>query len=190
MPPWMAAPKDELPGIVPVELVLGRSENTVVMLGGLRVFSTGLEMRLSVLLRGPVGHFDLNGEVFDGPYRHDMSPEWQADRLKWGFEFADGRRVTSVDGSAWEEATRPGEQPEPGFQPGGWSHEPTHPVLQGGGGGSSAREAYRDNWLWPLPPPGPLVVVCQWLARDIAQTRQEIDGAALAEAAARARPIW
>ena len=32
-----------------------------------------------------------------------MGPEWQAGRLKWGFELADGQRVTNVDPSAWLE---------------------------------------------------------------------------------------
>jgi hypothetical protein len=44
-------------------------------------------------------HGDLNAEVFDGPYPHDMGAEWQAGRLKWGFELADGGRVTNVDPS-------------------------------------------------------------------------------------------
>lgn len=39
--------------------------------------------------------------MFDGPYRRGAESDWQAGRLKWGFELADGRRVTNV-------APRPG----------------------------------------------------------------------------------
>ena len=67
------------------------------MLTGMRAFPTGLGMSLGVRVRGRVHRRDLNGEVFDGPYTRDMDADWQAGRLKWGFEFADGGRVTNVD---------------------------------------------------------------------------------------------
>ena len=53
-------------------LILGRSESTVVMVTGMRAFPTGLGMRLGVRVRGRVYRRDLHGEVFDGPYTHDM----------------------------------------------------------------------------------------------------------------------
>ncbi len=185
-PAWLNAPKDMLPGVVPVELILGRSESTVVALTGIRAFPIGLEMTLSVRLRGSITAFDLNAELFDGPYRHDMGAEWQAGRLKWGFELADGRRVTNVDPSVWEEM--PPEHQSAGPDARSW--EPSRPVLQGGGGGSGPRDSDRTYWLWPLPPAGGIRVVCQWLAREIEQTSQEIDGAALVAAASRSRPLW
>ena len=102
-PLWSGPPEDVIPGIVPVELVLGRSDTTVVFLTGMRAFPTGLGMTLGVRVRGPLRgrRRDLSSEVFDGPYPHDMGPAWQAGRLKWGFELADGRRVTNVDPAAW-----------------------------------------------------------------------------------------
>jgi hypothetical protein len=35
-------------------------------------------MSLGVRVRGRVHRRDLNGEVFDGPYTHDMDADWQA----------------------------------------------------------------------------------------------------------------
>ena len=52
-PVWMGAPEDVLPGVVPVELVLGRSASTVVMLTGIRAVPTGLQMNLAVRGQGP-----------------------------------------------------------------------------------------------------------------------------------------
>ena len=111
--------------MVPVELILGRSDSTSVMLTGVRAFPTGLGMRLGVRVRGRVYRRDLNGEVFDGPYTHDMDADWQAGRLKWGLEFADGRRITNVD--PW-----PRHSDELDAE---W--EPDRPVLIGEGGGGS-----------------------------------------------------
>jgi hypothetical protein len=173
-PVWLNPPEDVLPGVVPMELIIGRSEQAVVMLAGLRAFPTGLAMNLAVRTRVRVKRFDLNDEVFDGPYRHDRDDDWRRDRLKWGFELADGRRATNVD-------------PWVGGDPGSL---PDHPVLSGGGGGGSDRSVDRDYWLWPLPPAGPLKIVCQWLKLGIEPTVSEIDGALAVAAAARSQPVW
>jgi hypothetical protein len=45
-------------------------------------------------MRGRAHRRDLNSEVFDGPYTHDMRADWQTGRRTWGFELADGRRAT------------------------------------------------------------------------------------------------
>ena len=47
-----------------------------------------------------------------------------------------------------------------------------------------------DYWLWPLPPAGPLRVVCQWLDQGIELTSHELETDVLRQAAERARPIW
>lgn len=174
-PIWLNPPEDVLPGIVPVELILGRSDQAVVMLAGMRAFTTGVAMTLLVRTRAQLRRFDLNDELFDGPYRGDQERAWQRDRLKWGFEFADGRRVTSVD--PWPDPVDPQRTPE-------------RPVLSGGGGGGGPRAVDRDYWLWPLPPPGVLTVVCQWPRFGIERTTGLIDAGQIAAAAARAQSIW
>lgn len=175
-PVWLNPPEDVLPGVVPVELILGRSDRVVVMLTGMRAFATGLGMTLSVRSRVRTRRFDVFSELFDEPHSQDQDDRWGRERLKWGFEFADGRRATSV--GPWV--------------PWSGSHDqvPSHPVLFGGGGGGGPKAADRDYWLWPLPPPGRLKVVCQWPMYGVDQTVQEIDGELLAAAADRARPIW
>ena len=58
----------------------------------------------------------------------------------------------------------------------------------GGGGGGTAWDT--EYWLWPLPPAGPFAFVCEWPARGIAESRAEIDAAAILEAAGRASTLW
>jgi hypothetical protein len=125
-PAWAGPPEDVLPGVVPVELILGRSDSAVVMLTGMRAFPTGLGMRLYVRVRGRVHGGDLDSEIFDGPYTHDRDADWQTGRLKWGFELADGRRVTNVD-----PPPEPPHYDDERFP----SWAPDRPVLIGGGGG-------------------------------------------------------
>ena len=183
---WMGPPDDVLPGVVPVEFVLGRSSSTVVCLTGMRAFPAGLHMNLAVRVRGPVARRDLNGEVFDGPYAHGTDRQWQAGRLKWGFELSDGRRVTNVD--PWPEPPDHGHGPDHHEQWLEW--EPDHPVLQGGGGGGSNRSVDRDYWLWPLPPAGPIRVVCQWPDQGIELTVHDLEAEPFLAAARRAHPAW
>ena len=175
-PVWMGPPADQFPGIVPVELVIGRSHRAAVMLTCLRAFPDGVAMTLLARTRERMGRrFILDDEVFDGPYRHDQDEAWQRDRFKWGLEFSDGRRVTSVD--PWPAS----------FEP---THVPDRPVLMAGGGGGGARAVERDYWLWPLPPPGAIKVVCQWPQLGIDPTTSVIDADEVRAAASRAQAVW
>lgn len=184
-PAWLSPPEDILPGIVPVELVLGRSRNAVVLLTGVRAFPSGLQLNLAVRVRESVRRGDRNGGVFDDPYRRGKDPDWQARRLQWGLEFADGHRVTSVD--PWPD--QPNRDHSRSHRPDDWAWGPDHPVLSGGGVTGGSRSEDRNYWLWPLPPPGRLRVVCQWPDQDIEPTVQDLDAGPFLDAG-RARPIW
>lgn len=183
-PVWMGPPEDVLPGVVPVELVLGRSTGAVVQLTGMRAFPNGLQMNLAVRVRGPALGPELHDDVFGDHPRHGKDADWQARRLKWGFELADGRRVTSVD--PWPQPPNHDRHDHPDHRQ--W--EPDHPVLFAGGGGGGPRSVNRDFWLWPLPPAGRLRAVCEWPDQGIANTVQELDAQPFLDAARRARPAW
>jgi hypothetical protein len=94
--------------------------------------------------------------------------------LRFGVEFADGRRATNTGGRG----ARPRDT------------EPAGPVLNDGSGGGGGGRWTATMFLWPLPPPGQLVLVCEWPAAGIPLTRTEIDGRAVHEAAQRAQVIF
>jgi hypothetical protein len=89
--------------------------------------------------------------------------------LRFGVQFADGRKATNLD--------------QPPYDP---EHEPDRPVLHrhGGGGGGSIWDM--EHWVWPLPPTGPFAFVCEWPARGIAESRAELGAVSILDAAARA----
>lgn len=176
-PVWAGPPDDELPGVVPVELVLGLSDQAAVLLTGIEAFSTGLFMNLGARLRG-----DDDQHLWKQMRTNALPGQTTAEGgLRWGFEFADGRRVTNVDGPG--ALGTPEQRNQAGWLPG--------PMLMSarGGGGHGHRADY-GFWLWTLPPSGPLRVVAQWPDKDIAFTEQTIDADALQAAAGRARPLW
>jgi hypothetical protein len=64
------------------------------------------------------------------------------------------------------------------------------PLRGGGHGGGGESRFYQGYWISPLPPPGPVGVVCEWPAVEIPIVRQEIDAQLILDAAEKARAIF
>lgn len=88
-PEWAGPPETVLPGVVPVELIIGSCDVAAVTLTGIRAFPSRVAMSLGVRTRRRAGLQDIHEEIFDRPYRHEGDEVWQQGRLEWGFEFAD-----------------------------------------------------------------------------------------------------
>ena len=172
-PAWAGPPDNVLPAVVPAELVLARTDQTVVAVSALRAYPTGILFTLSVRLRNIS---DRERWRFASLFGYGI-PEGEPlpdELLRFGVQFADGAKATNLDRR----------------HPGG-DGEPEGPVLleQGGSGyGTHAWEA--DEWVWPLLPPGPLAFVCEWSGRGVGLSRAEIDGEVIREAAGRAVTLW
>jgi hypothetical protein len=168
-PVW-AKPDAVLPGVVGVERVLGRSDDAVVAIGGIAGYPNGFEFTLAAILR-----FERRGGSVL-PHLPGVDPDDPvSDRfLRLGVEFADGRRATNL-------ARTP-----PVYQ----SNESAGPMLMPRGGGGGPRRNDSTYWVWPLPPPGPLTIVCEWPAYRIEESRIEIDAALIIDASARAVRLW
>lgn len=166
-PPWIGPPHGMLPGVAALELVLARAERAAVYVGRCAVYSTGFELELRVLVRDD----DLDPSL-NGIYHHPGGRSTYEEMLRFGIEFSDGRRATNVGGS-W-----------PG------ADEPQGPVLLGMGGGGGGGSWRQDFWVWPLPPPGQVSLVCEWPAAGIELCRTEFDADVLLEAGKRARRLF
>jgi hypothetical protein len=168
IPSWLRPPESMVPGVVPVELLLARTDTDAVLVTDLEAYPTGLDFVLTVRPR---------------PDRPDQR-RWDPDRphhlfhryhdLRLELRFADGRTVSN-DPRRWPR-TFETEQPDPPF------------LYPHGGGGS---EGWRSrHWLWGLPPPGPLAFVCAWPAGQVPASAVEIDAGLVLEAAGRAVALW
>jgi hypothetical protein len=104
--------------------------------------------------------------------------------LRYGIEFADGRKATNVGGmfGGSMAAMAAGDEPAP---------DPAEDIrLVPGGGHRGGRHSRQELWVWPLPPPGPGSFVCEWPRYGIPESRIEVDAALIRESARRAEEIW
>jgi hypothetical protein len=153
-----------VPGVVPVGLLVARTDTHAVLIDGLLVYPTGFDFDLAVRRRP--------GQPRE--YRH--RPHLWDDELRLEVRFADGRAADN-DPRRWPRT----------FE----TEEPDPPMLyQSHGGGSGERGWYLHQWLWGLPPPGPLAFVCTWPAGRLGASGVEIDASLVLEAADRAATVW
>ncbi|NIZ90322.1 hypothetical protein [Kineococcus rubinsiae] len=185
-PVWAAPPADLIPGVVGFSVELGRSTNTVVLLEGARAYPHGVELRL--VLRFRETHRRAARDLVERLNLHhgrgSLSLALPAGGLRWGVQFADGQKVTSLDESPWEATGVP-----EGVDLAEWLVD--HPVMEATTRPSTFMNTWsRDVWLWPLPPPGVLRLVCSWAERGIGETVTEVDAEVLRQAAEHSRLLW
>jgi len=171
-PPWFAAPRGMLPGVVALELVLARSDEVAVCVSRLAAYPTGFEFEIRTLAVPGRQDLELDPMLF-GPHRHRAHGVGDAEglpdeMLRFGVQFADGSKATNTAGFHHDE------EPPPG------------PVMHGGGGSGGGGDWRQSEWVWPLPPPGPIAFVCEWPAAGIHLSRAEIDAQLIRNAAASA----
>lgn len=167
---WMR-PDAVIPGSAPAELLLVRTDEVAVAVGSVRAYLNGFEFTVHVRLRQQ--EFSWGAGPFDwlADLRTRRAPEHA---LRLGVLYADGRRAATTS-----------HRPQIGGEAGD-----EHLVLLQDGSGGSERQWDGDFWVHPLPPDGPVTFVVSWLLYEVAETRAELDGSAIHEAAGRAVTLW
>jgi hypothetical protein len=171
--PWHGPPSGTLPGIVPLDQVLARTEKAAVCLTTVAAYASGFQIGVLAMLEDESAEVD----VFGFFRRVRGTAGIPSDMLRFGIQFADGAKVTNADQRA-NLQSRPA---------GG---EPLGPVMMSGEGRSGGGNWEQAYWIWPLPPMGPLVFVCEWPEYGVQLTRWEMDAQAILDAAARAQVIF
>lgn len=176
-PPWFGPPHGTLPGVVALELVLAKTDKVAVYVSRLLGYPTGFGFDLMTASAPGQHELDLDPMLFGRHRRRTRRGEQELDPdlLRIGVQFSDGAKATNIGGSGYDQDPPPG----PVMHSGG-----------GGGGGGGGSDWHQTNWVWPLPPPGPLSFVCQWPAAEIALTRAQIDAELILDAAGRAQDLF
>ena len=174
-PRW-SLPEHILGEPVPVCFILARSPTAVVRVQHMQAFTDGFEFQLVAHCRniGGDGWDPMHGLA--GLRRTPGAPSdvLSDDHLRLRLQFADGSNASNLGPPMMAPAER----------------SPSGPFLRsvsGEGGGSMVRMVY---WVWPLPPPGPVVFSCEWPSHEIALTSHQIDASDILDAATRATELW
>ena len=168
-PVWMRSDA-VIPGLVPAELMLVRTEQVAVAVGGVHAYPNGFEFTVHARLRREDEPGPRGGGLFN---RHGRGMRAANDGLRLGVMYADGRRAAAPDGHPRLDDADAGRL-----------------VLLENGGGGSAHTWDGNFWVHPLPPEGPVTFVVSWVEHGVAEARAELDGAAIGEAARRAVMLW
>jgi hypothetical protein len=173
-PEWMGPAEHVVPGIVPLELLLVNIGRHAVWIGQAEVYPTGVLLNVDLHGREPAPTGIESGV---GTWR-------------FGVQFSDGRKATAFGlglvrpGRGANSSTTTSVGGRAGHSP------PGGPLLRPAGGGGS-RTVYRQGyWLWPLAPPGELLVACEWPNAGIELTTATVSADLLRDAANRAKELW
>jgi hypothetical protein len=169
-PPWFGPPENEIGAAVPLRLLLARTEELAVALVDAVAYTTGFTLRLAIRFHPDAADFDPH-EVMG--QLHGMPRGSTDERLRFGVEFADGRKATNL-----------GPRRPPADEP------PDISLSHNGGGGGGNRGWQTGYWIYPLPPSGPMTLAIAWSGRDIPEETHTIDAAPIIEAAAESTILW
>jgi hypothetical protein len=179
---WRRQRMEMLPGVAPVALVLARTDDTLVGLTDVRGYPTGFVFLLRLrwgLVADPYDEVPWPFPTRGTPDPLDDEP-FPDELLRFGVQFADGRKVTNLDHYPFVPEDLPPDQPV---------------LVEAGVGGEGGRLGRGASWdlelaVQPLPPPGPLAFVSAWPGRGIPESRVEIDAGLILDAAAAAVPFF
>jgi hypothetical protein len=158
---------------------LGRSEQAAVYIAYIDAYPDGFELEITATTR--VAYHDLRREgerapdVFGRhwPMAGESRESIPSQLLRVGVQFADGRTATNISGH---------DRPVTG---------PVVCPLRGGGRGREGESRFHQGyWISPLPPSGPVALVCEWPAVVIPVSRQEVDAQLILHGADRARAMF
>lgn len=174
--PSGSPPDNEVPVGVAISAILARTDHLAVALIGAHAYSCGVGFDIAIRFRAEP-RARRGARVFELINWHEP-PESTGEldeRFLLGVEYPDGRTATNL-GGPWP----------------GWSSDSddTDPLLRSTGGSGGGRRYDQRFFLSPLPPTGPLTVVCRWPAFGVAETQTAIDGTAIADAGAQALVLW
>ncbi|HSS41648.1 MAG TPA: hypothetical protein VLK37_03760 [Solirubrobacterales bacterium] len=175
MPVWFQAPRGQLPCAIPLGRIIARNDKAVVGVAGGFAYTTGFELSFHVFTPEatfPEGGFERGPFDRMGLDSGELSPEF----LRLGLEYADGSKLMNTN-------------PRPLPDGDGDDEEQAKPTMRPQRGRGWYREYQQDFWCWPLPPVGPLQLICEWPGMEIDLTRVEVDAQSILDASAQTQII-
>ncbi len=156
---------DTLGTVVPISLILARSEEVAVLVTKVVAYPAGFSFDVICVSRSPEPVPPVQ------PWSMTRGGPVDPTVLRFGLRFADGSKVTNLDLGA-------GPSPEQG------------PILRPTGGTGVDRTYTLGYWCQPLPPEGRMAFVCEWPRCGLVLKETHLEGGLLRAAGRRATAIW
>lgn len=170
-PEWFGPPRGVLPGYDSQRAVVFRTDDAILVIGKFDVYPTGATFSIDLQLRSE--NYDFEHMPWELHHRGTSMRGIPDDLIRLGIVFADGSSWSNLDARFASFDAAP---PAPFV------------IARGGGGGGNSWSM--EQWLWPLPPDGPLTLIAEWPSYGIAETRAVIDATALRVASSNAIDLW
>ena len=165
LPEWYGPPQ-MVGGYVTGPLLLTRTDRAAVAVRQVLAFPAGMEVEIEAHARG-----SSSARLPSG------APDWAAgSTLHFRVQFADGRAAVQDD----EAGLRSGRGPTLVVR--------GSEISSGGAGGGE--DIRMTLWIWPLPPPGPVLMTCSWPGQGLDEATVVLDATAIRAAASHAQPFW
>lgn len=171
--PSLPQPDREFGVAVALNKTLFHTDRVAAAIPSVTVFSHGFRVGMVIMARDDdLGRPQFMYGFAGASIRHlDESGQLLPSVLRFGIEFADGRRATNLDRMADRESMRR-----------------LALIHRGGGGGVGMWE--HNFFVTALPPPGVTQFVVEWPQEGVAETRIDIDTESVVRAAAAASVLW
>jgi len=164
LPEWYGPPQ-MVGGYVTGPLLISRSDRVVVAVRQVLAFPAGVEAEVEAHARGPRPA---------GPPPGPLHPPEHS--LRFRVQFPDGRQAAQDD--------------EAGLRSGRGPTLVVSSSESSSGGPDDGEDIRMTLWIWPLPPPGPVIVACSWPSRGLGEASVVLDATAIRAAASQAQPFW
>ena len=158
-------PRNEIPVSLPLVLVLARTDDVVVFISAVRIFSTGMAFQLTTLTRTPS----------DALHSHWRPDQGTGGGLFFGVEFSDGRRASNRS-EHWTNRDR--------------RRDTDDVTLIAHGGGGDSTHLDQDYFLSPVPGEGTLTFYLVWPNLGLAQSSVVTSTADWKMDADHVAPLW
>jgi len=163
LPDWLVPPP-MIGGQVTGPVVIGRSGGLLVAVRQVLAFPAGIEVEAHARGSAGGGTASAAADAVGHP------------RLRFWVQFADGHQAVQDD--------------EVGLHSGGGPMLTVTGSQTSSGGPGDRQDIRLTLWIWPLPPPGPVMVTCSRPGRGVDDARLVLDGDQIQAAASRAQPFW
>jgi len=183
MPVWWDVPDTVLGGVVTTQFVLARSRVFAIAVRGIVAYPTGFSFEMVVVARE-------GKELPDSPHLPGMGSrhEESEDGFRFCLQLADGTKVVADPLARYFDGDR---SQRPDLEGMSEMEKPPRPFLSNSGsGGGTSLKWHTGYWAAPLPPPGPLGFVVEWLKAGLTETAVTIEADLILNAAATATSIW